>query len=39
MVPIPAFWLKGIILELQKGSAEISDAFLKLSAVPVLRQG
>jgi exosortase len=39
MVPIPGFLLEGIILELQKGSAEVTDALFKLSGVPVLRQG
>jgi exosortase len=39
MVPIPGFLLEGIILELQKGSAEVTDVLFKLSGVPVLRQG
>jgi len=39
MVPIPRFLLEGIVLALQRGSAEMTDALFKLSGVPVLRQG
>jgi len=39
MVPIPHFLLEGIVLALQRGSAEAADAFFRLSGVPVVRQG
>ena len=39
MVPVPGFLLERIVLALQKGSAEVTDALFSLSAVPVLRQG
>jgi exosortase len=39
MVPIPRFLLEQIVVALQKGSAEVADAFFKLSGVPVFRQG
>jgi exosortase len=39
MLPIPRFLLEGIVLALQRGSAEVADAFFRLSGVPVLRQG
>jgi exosortase len=39
MVPIPRFLLEGIVLALQRGSAEAANAFFELSGVPVLRQG
>jgi exosortase len=39
MVPVPGFVLERIILALQKGSAEVTEALFKLIGVPVLRQG
>jgi exosortase len=39
MVPIPRFLLEGIVVALQRGSAEVTHALFRLSGVPVFRQG
>lgn len=39
MVPFPEFLLRWIETFLQYGSAEVASAFLKLSGMPVFRQG
>ncbi len=38
-VPLPSLWLDGIVLMLQKGSAEVSDELFRLASVPVFREG
>jgi exosortase len=39
MMPVPEFLLERIVFALLRGSAEVADAFFKLSGVPVFRQG
>jgi exosortase len=39
MVPVPGLIIDTIILLLQKGSAEVAYTFLKLTGIPVFREG